>query len=134
MITTLEALRLLESRAGDLENLHVETGVRDGAAYLRIASNERWSVVYTPGDRWFSVETDQGFSANHFEEDVSVSDVIEILDHQIAIACSYVGGEYEMAKSRFLGVPEIVIRIGETTTVLTLSPLGAVRRIRHRER
>lgn len=71
-----------------------DAGINEGRAYLRIASDDgRWAVVNTPGDGWFALDVEHGFSLDHFEEETAADDVIHLLEKYIRVAEAYVGGE-----------------------------------------
>ena len=105
-MTTESARRLLESSKPDAAGYVCEVGVRRDAAYLKVASEahpERWAVVWTPGDRWFSVEIDGGFSLDHFEEDMNDSDVAALVQAYVSIALAYldIGATLDRRRSVF---------------------------------
>src|SRR6185437_11521899 len=73
---------LLTSLRPDVNGVLSELGTRRDFAYLRLSAStepDRWAVVSTPGDRWFALEVDGGFSVLHFEEDTADVDVETLL-------------------------------------------------------
>lgn len=111
------------------DRLSPETGMRDDSAYARFECDGRWGVVWTPGDRWFAVETDREYSTTHFEEGAQESDIREVLAEQVAIARSYVLGDYAESRSRFLKVPELIVSIRGQNITLTLQIGASFRRL-----
>lgn len=65
--------------------------VRRGEAALRVrsASSTRWGVVHTPGDRWVAAELDNGYSWDHFGEEISPDDLTELLRERISAVREY---------------------------------------------
>lgn len=87
-----------------------ELGTRGDVAFLRLASGTaplRWAVVSTPGDRWFSLEVDGGFSLDYFEEGTSDEDGRAILTRYVDYALQYVAGNAVHSRRGSLGIPEL---------------------------
>jgi hypothetical protein len=60
-------------------------------------------VVSTPGDRWFSLEIDGGFSSDHLEEETPDSEVMERLGVYVDLASDYVEKGAQVLSSSGLG-------------------------------
>lgn len=105
----------------------VEVGIRKDCAYLKIDGDERWSVAWTPGDRWFSVDTDAGYSLNYFDEGAPDREVLGILRFHVDVAAAYVRGDYVTKCSRILRVPELHIIVEGGSAVLTMSLCASLR-------
>lgn len=105
----------------------VEVGIRDDCAFLKIESASRWSVIWTPGDRWFSVDTDLGYSLNYFDEGLSDSDAVDVLRFHVGVGAAYVQGAWSSKKSKILRVPELHIKVDGQVAILTMSLAAAVR-------
>lgn len=100
------ARALLESLKPDAPRYVSEVGVKGDAAYLHVVGQaypERWGVVSSPGDRWFSVEIDGGFSLDHFEEETSDIDAAALLQAYVEIALAYLdnGAKHDRKRSVF---------------------------------
>lgn len=106
-----------------------EVGVRDGNAYLRVSGNGRWAVAFTPGERWFAVETDLGYSWNRFDEDLSLSDISNTIAFSVDVARAYVDGRYEKKISRIFRIPELIVSAEEGVAFLTRSTRDAISQI-----
>lgn len=98
-------LALLGSVTPDASRYAAEVGIRDGAAYLHavsLAHPTRWCVVSSPGDRWFSVEIDGGYSLDHFEEETSDIDAARLLHAYVDIALAYLDNGATLDRKRSL--------------------------------
>ena len=106
---TLGVLRSL-APAADIHRS--ELGMRRDAAYLRIAVTEddtRWAVLCSPGDRWVSLETEGGFSLDHFEEGISDADIRRILGDFMSLATAYLDGHHRIERRGRLGIPVLIV-------------------------
>lgn len=103
----------LRSRAGVIAaELTIELGRRGDAAYLRLTSVERpdrWAVVVSPGSRWFAVEVANGYSLDHFDEDLDDHEVRAILDDYLEVATAYVRGGATMTRIGRLRFPALIV-------------------------
>jgi len=109
-----------------------ELGVRGDAAYLRIATQQapsRWAVVWTPGDRWFSMEIDGGFSIDHFEEETTDEDAEGLIRQYVDFAETYVRDGAIDSRSRWLRVPRRLLLTGGAEVVLRRSLIGQLRSV-----
>ena len=107
-----------------VDGLTSEVGVRRGAAYLRISSRgdpSDYAVVWTPSDRWFSLDVAGGFSYNHFEEDTPDADVLHLIENLVQAAIDYIEERGSTTYSRFLKLPRVVIETTSGPLVLALS-------------
>jgi hypothetical protein len=129
-VRTEGALAALESLRQELADLHSEVGKRRDAAYLRVFDRHnvtRWAVVSTPGDRWFSLEVDLGFSLDHFEEGTDDAEVQALLRRYVEGAAAYVnGGADELRTGRFGNRP-LKIATTDGELVLRRSVLNTVK-------
>lgn len=85
-----EVLRSLRPNSDEVKS---EIGTRGDAAYLRLNQPERldrWAIISTPGDRWFALDVDGGFSLNHFEEETLDDDARRLLEKYVAIGSAYI--------------------------------------------
>lgn len=108
-----DALATLASMRPEADGIKSELGQRQHVAYLRISggSPERWAEVNTPGDVWFSLDVEGGFSHNYLEgEDTPDVDVRRILATLVDIAVQYVLSEgMPVESSRILGFPSMTL-------------------------
>jgi hypothetical protein len=92
-----------------------ERGIRDDVSVLRISkdrsSDGRWIVISTPGDRWFSVQTDGGFALNHFEEDTPDDFVADLLGRYVAIGIAYLNGGSYVSRPGRLGLRVLHVEV-----------------------
>jgi hypothetical protein len=105
-----------------------EMGRRDDTAFLRLEVHapDRWAVVWTPGDRWFALDTDKRLSDNIFDEGISDDDANKILTLHVAAATAYVRGSYQTRISRIFRFPIFVIPVGDEEVVLRQSLRASV--------
>jgi hypothetical protein len=78
------------------EGVDTDLGIRKGAAFLRMrrtAAPERWAVVWTPGDRWFALDVDGGFSLNRFDEEITDGELQQLLERYVDVGLAYVLGD-----------------------------------------
>lgn len=124
-----EAESLLRELSSGMGDFLVSSDTR--AAVARITSSDsrgsRTAQVSTPGDRWFSVDIDGGFSTDHFEEETTPEDVRIILERCLRVALAYVSHGAEPAGTRWF--PARVVRVGDERVVLRRSVLDNVRSI-----
>lgn len=87
-----EALEILHSLEPVDRALVCEAGTKRGRAYLRVSSDieQRWAVVNTPGDRWFALDVNGGFSLEQFVEGLDGAETRELLEAYVAWAQRYV--------------------------------------------
>lgn len=86
---------ILRSLRPSHDGVDIDLGTRDGAAFLHLtqpARPERWAVVWTPGDGWFALDVDGGFSLNHVEEETPDDEVRRLLEQYVKIGLTYVLG------------------------------------------
>jgi hypothetical protein len=131
-VKTEEALRVLERALPNWPEIESELGTRRDAAYLRVTNNaapDRWAVVSSPGDRWFSLEIDGGFSLEYFEEDLPDEDVQRLLSRYASLAVVYLRDGATARRSRLFRVPSLVVRTGDGDVVLRRSVAAEVKRL-----
>lgn len=111
-----EAEELLRELASSVVVARVEVGTRDRpphtSAYLKLtplSGADDYAVVWTPGDRWFSLEVNGGYSLDVFGEDCEEPEVKEILERFLGIATAYIEGRWSRERSRFLHVVHVVV-------------------------
>lgn len=107
-----------------------EAGIRDGAGFLllrKAGHSNRWAVVTTPGDRWFSVEVDGNFSMEHFEEETADEDVERILTDFMSVAAAYLETLPAPAARGFLRSPVVRVETPSGPRVLRRSLVGHFR-------
>jgi hypothetical protein len=95
-----DAMELLDSLRPAAIGLSSEIGYRGGAAFLRMWQSSRpgrWAVIWTPGDRWFSLEVDGGYALDHFEEDTPDEGARQLLSKYVDVALAYVLGDLTRA-------------------------------------
>lgn len=129
MITAV-ALAWLETLRPNADDLSCEAGVRDGAAFVRVwrrSESDRWAVVRTPGDRWFAVEIDGGYSLDHFEEDASDDDVRELLRRYVDIGLAYVRGDSIPRKTARFRSAVVTISTAQGEVELSLALLPGIK-------
>jgi len=132
-----ETLEFLRGLGSDADGLVVESGERDDEAWLKLvdpARQGRWAVVSTPGDRWFSVETDTGHSLDRFEEDASPDQVRSTLSHFVEVARTYVESETVPVASGWLGITVLSLATSQGEVSLRRSVSAEVRRLLRRGR
>lgn len=118
------AMELLRSLRPDADDMLVEIGHRGDAAFLRIwqlARPSRWAVVSTPGDRWFAVEVDGGYSLNHFEEDTREEDVHRLLSTYVGVAMAYLRSDAAAVRVRRFRAPVLNVPNEEGQVELRMS-------------
>jgi len=121
------ALEFLGARCPAFADFVCETGTRGDAAFLRATQpgvQARWAMLSTPGDRWFSLDVDGGFSVDHFEEDASDSDVCRLLDLYVEAALAYLRGDAEVLRKHVLAPRAVAVRTSAGRVVLRRSLTG----------
>lgn len=124
-----DARALLESLSRDDTDVREIVKIRDGVASLHITSVERQCVIKTPGERWFALDTELGYSHTIFDEDASDEDVAAAVALLVEAGRAYVRGEYEVSRSRVLGTPEVSVTTRSGPMLLTLSVADTVRHL-----
>ncbi len=123
---TSEVEDILRRSAHDVGDLSVALGRRGDAAFLRLSDPSRedcWAVVWSPGDRWFSIEVVGGYSLDHFEEETPDGEVRRILDEYVGVALAYLRTR-PVAYRRARGGSTLTVQTGSGAVVLRRS-LGA---------
>lgn len=85
--------KVLRSLRPNSDEVKSEVGTRGDAAYLRLnppARLDRWAVISTPGDRWFALDVDGGFSLSHYEEETPDDDARRLLEKYAAIGLAHI--------------------------------------------
>jgi hypothetical protein len=109
--TTEEALatlsRLWESRNSDYE---AKLSVRRDSAGLEVfAPGCNRVVVFSPGDRWVTLQAPDGLAANYFEEGMTDEDLTMWLERYLDAGIAYLEGRFDVRRSRRLRIPHILI-------------------------
>lgn len=124
-----EVLTVLNEGRPDIIGVSTEIGQRRGAAYIRLVSEdaaERWAAVSTPGDRWFSIEVDSGFSLDYFEEEAPDDEVRRLVECFIKLAIDYIVRLPSPVKQGMFGLPVIKLFGPEGEALLRRSLLGGL--------
>ena len=125
---TAEVLRIFDSIGLDVsDDCVIERGKRRDAAFLHLSVSDRpgrWAVVSSPGDRWFSLEVDGGFSLDHFEEDTPDADVVRILRNYATLGLQYLREFPDATSDGLLRASVIRISAGDGEAVLRRSVAG----------
>ena len=119
-----DARLLLETLRPKADRIHSEVGIRDGVAFLRLeleGSPAREVAITTPGARWYSLQTEGGFSLDWVDEDGYLSDNTGTLERYVEIALAYLEGKSEIKRSRFLHLPILVIHVGDESIEINQS-------------
>jgi hypothetical protein len=131
MMNADDADNLLKSLTPPSAGFVVQVGVKNGAAFWKIASKADpgdYAVVWTPGDRWFALDVRGGFSFTHFEEEATEENVSLLLLNLTQAARAYVEGRRQNFRSRLWKIPRIRVDSADKPIDLRLSPLAAVGR------
>jgi hypothetical protein len=96
-------------------------------------SSDTTVTVYTPGDRWVTLEVPGRFSHNHFEEDMTEADLESWVRLYITAGLAFLEGQYSIQQSRVLRVPFIVIQTPTSKLRLDLSIGRTIRAALRRE-
>jgi hypothetical protein len=121
---TAGALALLTTLRPEGSDIATELGQRDDVAYLRITlpgNPDHFAVVNSPGDRWFGLDVDRGFSLNHFEEDTPDDDVVRIFRRYISVGLEYLRQNPRPVRTGLLRFQVIKVSSGEGDVVLRRS-------------
>lgn len=124
-----EALEVLESLKPDVPDVLVTTGVKGTRAFLLLKNThatQRWAVIYTPGDRYFSVDTNTPYSRDYVDEGVPDDEVRDILERFTRIGVAYVRGAGEVVRVGFFKTPVLVVQVGDKREELRLSVFGTI--------
>jgi hypothetical protein len=137
-VRTDAVLAVLSAIRPESSEFASELGQRGDAAYLRMTKSSeptRWAVVWSPGDRWFSLDVDGGFSLNYFEEETPDADARRILATYVDLAVQYLRDEPAPHRKGFLRLSAIKITTAEGDTFLHRSLSSYLRRpLRSRRR
>ena len=121
---TNETLTLLDTLSPVEESILSCTFVENDAAYVRLrrsCDEGRWAMVSSPGDRWFSLDVNGGFSLNHFEEDTPEVEARAILERYVALAVIYLKKGGNVERSGFLRSPHLVLTTDDGAVTLQRS-------------
>jgi len=117
------ALSTMRNLTGNHQvSIEQSVGTKGYVAMLEVhgtGDNRRHAVVSTPGDMWFSLDVDGGFSLDHFEEETSRQDVRQLIERYYEIAIAYVMNGARPADGRRMRTARHIEVAGEDV-VLTL--------------
>lgn len=137
MPTTEEALILL-AKIRDERKLGYETKLfveRDWAVLqILIPGSKEKAIVYSPGDRWVSVDLPGEFSALHLEEEISEVDFSAWIHRYFDVAIAYLEGRYVTQHSRLFRVPRLIVETDSGPVELNLAFKATIRAIFYRGR
>lgn len=134
---TAGALAILTSLRPESDAISSELGERGDVAFMRMQSStspQRWALVSSPGDRWFSLDVDGGFCLAHGEEETSDQDVQRLLQEYVDLALHYLREGATPYKAGRWGFPAIQLSMPAGGVVLRRSlvtDLKSVFRFRH---
>jgi hypothetical protein len=135
----VQALDVLKELRPQVDGCLSFVGLQDSRAYMRIEREncpDKWAAVYTPGQGYFSVQTEGNLTYDYVDDDASDEEVRETLTMLTAVAVNYVLGRAEEVRSPRFGVPSLRIRTEDEPVTLKLPGLGALsyifRRFRRR--
>ena len=132
MATTEETLTMLR-RISEQRNIGYRTklSVKNDWAGLEIfsADGDAGAVVYSPGDRWVSLEVPGPFSTNYFEEGITDEDLLIWLERYLDAAIAYQQGQYVLRRSKRLRIPHVVIETSTETIRLELTLKALIRAV-----
>lgn len=118
-----DAQAVLEGLRPRLSECVAFVGMQDSRAYMRVEDrddSDRWAAVYTPGQGYFSVQTETTLTWDYVDDDASDEEVHAALSRLVSLAVSYVLGEGEEMRSRRLGFPSLRLHDDEGTVTLKL--------------
>jgi hypothetical protein len=110
----------------------VDQGIGRGAAYFRVSSKRvpsDFAVIYTPGDRWFSLEVSGGFSFDYFEEEMPDDEARQLVEKLMRAAVAYIEGRSSVSTSRIFRIPTVQIDVEGGSLDLHLSLSATLKRI-----
>ena len=124
-LSVVEAV--LHSLRPNSDQVDSKVATRNGAAYLHLrqtAKPDRWAVIWSPGDRWFALDVDGGFSLNHFEEEMADDDAQRLLEKYVAIGMTYIlGDSIPTSAGRFR--PHVLRVVTEDGDIELIQSVGA---------
>lgn len=136
-MNTEEVVDLLSTLAPSDGRVICQVKSEKDVGYLRIsdaADAGRSAVVSSPGDRWVSLDVDQGFSLDHFEEGIEESDLRSVLDRYVRIGFAYVVHGATPRRRGWLPVDELLVGLEEGPVRLKRSLAGDFRHLLSRRR
>lgn len=110
-----DAQAVLEGLRPRLPECRAFVGMQDSRAYMRVEDREepdRWAAVYTPGQGYFSLQTETMLTWDYVDDDASDEEVHAALSRLVSLAVLYVLGEGEEMRSRRLGFPSLRLHDG----------------------
>lgn len=130
MPTTEEALAMLK-RIWDERKLGYDAkfSVKHDWAGLEIFTPDidESVVVYSPGDRWVSLDVPGGFSAIYLEEEISNIDLQIWLERYLDAGIAYLEGHFVVRHSQRLRIPHVVIETNAGPVRLDLGIKALIR-------
>lgn len=103
-------VRLADGHAD--EGLVMTQGMRHDAAFLKIddPGSGRYAVVWTPGNRWISLDFDGGFAWTRFDEEITPEELTQTLEDLFGVAVGYLTGTLSIGRrhSKLAGTVLIV--------------------------
>lgn len=127
---TAEAHTCLTSLRPDRPDIVSEIGTRDDTASLRLQiamDPDRWALVNTPGDRWFSLNIDGAFSLDYYAEDETDDEVRSVLTRYVKLAVLYLDQRPSPRRTGLFRLPAVTIRSHDGPVVLRRSVATTLR-------
>ncbi|MFT3876261.1 MAG: hypothetical protein QM708_07570 [Propioniciclava sp.] len=99
----------------------LECGQDGDVAWVRItpaANPGRWVVVSSPGNRWFSVGVEGGYSYDYVDEDLDREEVEGALDELLEISAEYISSGGSWSTEGWLKSPVLLVNTSQGVRVL----------------
>lgn len=121
-LNTLETEQLLRELAPGDSAIHSEVGSRGDVAALTlnlIGQRGRSVLIESPGDWWFTLTTDGGYSAVHADLDLQPEAIREVLASYVKVGRAYLRQGGELRRSGWLRFPVLLIEEGPDRVTLS---------------
>ena len=113
------ARNILDELLPTAPDIDAEVGIKNGEAYMVIRARDEshvapgWTVIRTPGARWYSLELGEDHEHDVVDEDATTDEVRGYLRRYVEVATAYLRGDYEVTRSRWLRTPILVVHLGD---------------------
>lgn len=113
------ARNILDELLPTAPDIVAEVGIKNGEAYMVIRARDEsnvahgWTVIRTPGARWYSLELGEDHEHDVVDEEATTDEVCGYLRRYVEVATAYLRGDYELTRSRWLRTPILVVHLGD---------------------
>ena len=117
-MTTEDLVAVLRALAPEDRSISAVVETDGDVAELRLSRGSRWAVVSTPGDWWYELTVDGGFSTGEPDRELSDDEVRAVLTGYVDLAVHYLAHGGTEVRRRWPRSPKLLLGGPEGEVVL----------------